>query len=495
MAEQKSENTEKTINFCKIETTVSMNEDTYEITEQKYINCTSRNCEVIPISIKNDDKISTSGFQCTAYKYTDEDNKEYKKISVYATNNSGEDKSPIYEDFWYIKLTIKKDSDDKPYIYINFIRNINQNLIKNINDNIETALKEGNQSQLNINCPDEYRENKFTKELKIPAILDITKKIAKNLRITKIVLQDDAEFPCAGDLTYSIKALQLRALQINLADDWSSAGIAKQNEGKLSIYQSQDFKPTKYTNTPIKGCIEALQTITCKKLYGVAFSLKKLFIRINEKETDYEIYKMVINKDEDKLKIEYSEVKENNYSSICENYIKNLDELINLLDKDKDKDDKKIGKFYDEFCDEFDENQKRKENYHCCTLRGKLLGCLKNSVNSYVIVIKGRQVTNSNKETCCDSKLEGMNKLEKFRKIDIPKPTPSTSEPQQAGQQIPVVLRRSVSEPTPLNTYPNGPIIVTKLFNLFNGTFEKLKNIFNHMECEVPLEQQALAGV
>jgi hypothetical protein len=104
---------------------------------------------------------------------------------------------------------------------------------------------------------------------------------------------------------------------------------------------------------------------------------------------------MTINKDSNNLEITYSDVKPTTFQTILNNYIRNLNVLISLLNDIKVDDNRKIGILYDEFCGEEkgrrkeEEKGRRKEEKTCCDSRGQLLGCLKNSVNSYVIVIKG----------------------------------------------------------------------------------------------------------
>lgn len=254
MAEQKNDSV--TVKFCKIETTVSMNEDTYEIKEEETMVCLSRDCKLITFNIGTD--------IFTAYRYTDEDKND--KISVYAIKNDASEESPIYEDFWFIKLTVKKDNyQDPPYIYINFIRNINDKII----ESIDTKINESIQDQLEEKTKFNNRKKYEGLTLNTNNIIDIITKIARTCEIYKIVLQDDAEFPCNNELKYGIKALQLRALQIENLEHWNHEG-----KGKLSIYQSKQFKPTKYTNTEITGCIKALQKITCKRLKDTSFNLK-----------------------------------------------------------------------------------------------------------------------------------------------------------------------------------------------------------------------------
>lgn len=206
---------------------------------------------------------------------------------------------------------------------------------------------------------------------------------------------------------------------------------------------------------------------------------------------------MLIKEDGDNLKIEYSDIKQINYSSICEQYIKNLHELIGLLVENKDDDNKLIGTFYNEFCKE---NDKRKKNDSFCSSRGKLLGCLKNSVNSYVIVIKGAKQGENRETTCCDSNLKDIDdkKLEKFKNKNdgttAPTPQRASSDQPQLNIAAPPQLTRSTSAPIPETNKEADAIIVTKLFNLFNGTFEKLKYIFHHMELDLdPTAQAATA--
>jgi hypothetical protein len=494
MAEQKDEN--KDINFCKIETTVTMDEDTYEITEKETITQTTRGCIVynIPRNIgieytddgKNKIQLADE-FKLNAYKYTEKiEDKSIVKIGVYAT----EQENIIYEDLWYIKLSVKSENQTE-YIYVNFIRNMNKSLLdstlKNINNINETTN------------PGAKITSNFKTFFDTDNIFKIIKNIASQLGIYKIILQDDAEFPCNNDLRYGIKAVQLRALMLNTDLDqntWYSRQKID-NEGKpigkskLSIYQKSGFTPVKYKTTPITGCIQALQKVTCGKLLNVVNQLKKLLTRINEKDITYDIYKMRINEENDNLKIEYTEVKPINYSSICRDYHKNLDLLYTTFIKAGT--NMTIHQYYESVCKE------KKEEPTCCNIRGDILGYLRNSINSHVIIIKGiknEEVQEQDNKDCYGEITQEMKEKLKIKNTNNPLVLPTRSASHTLLTTVPTSLpmRRASSGPHTI-TEPNDPIIVTKLFNLFYGTFEKLKYIFFKMELNLPKNEGAVAAL
>jgi hypothetical protein len=453
-----------------------MNEETYEIEQAEKLQDHNLECRKFEITINNGKNEVT----VTAYRYKDPDTSE-DKISFYATKNDGTSDKPIYQDLWYIKLTVKKDSGGE-YVYINFIRTLNLTLVETIKEKIKTIGKQ----DINFSVNDDIYS------FKVVHLLEIVKEITKQLKFYKIFLQDDAEFPCNSEVKYGIKALQLRALKTEMKDG---------DLNKLSIYNRHGYTISKYKNTEVIGCITALQKITCKLLLKNANNLRKLLIRINEKDMTINIQKMTIKDDgtqSHNLKIEYSIVNEIDHSSICNEYIKNLDELIGLLNNPQISEGDKIGDLYDKFCEEKKDggmdkykNVSREESDDCCGLRGKLLGCLKNSINSYVIVISGK-TSNENKDTtCCDSNLKDMNEdglkiVRKQQSTPVLARRTSTEQPQQ--QTTPPLPQPSASEP--LQPATKTPIIVTKLFNLFSGTFEKLTYIFFHMENILPAVRQ-----
>ena len=467
-----------------------MNEDTYEITEEETVKIDTRKCNVFEINI-NDGKDCKDGneVKVTAYRYTDNDTGQ-DKISLYATTNDGVDSvNPIYQDLWYIKLTVKED-EKGPYIYINFIRTLNLILVDTIKNKIIETPKKKITDTLTDTLTTEPQnfghDVEYIYSFKVEHLLNIVEKIAKKCSCYKIFLQDDAEFPCNNEVKYGIKALQLRALnkKVNIQD-----------LNTLSIYNRHGFTISKYQNTDVVGCIQALQEITCQKLKEYAVNLRKLLIRINEKDMTINIQKMTIKDDDTQshdLKIEYSIVNEIDHSSICEQYIKNLDSLIGLFKTDEITGKDKIGDLYDKFCKEgnknvVDEKINKRETPDCCGLRGKLLGCLRNSINSYVIVISGnKNPSNQNKATCCDSNLKDMkddgSKIFRKKQATPPLLTRASTQPQQ--QTTPPIPQQSVSEPVELIN--KTPIIVTKLFNLFSGTFERLTYMFFHMENILP---------
>jgi hypothetical protein len=486
MAEAKTD--EQVIFFKKIETSVSMDEDTYEINEEELMTDTKRLCTVYNIPTNTgiqhtDDKKNKQqlpeDFKLKAYKYTDQiEGESIVKIGVYANINEY-----IYEDLWYIKLSLKTYKEEE-CIYVNFIRSLNTSLLTSIVTKINTIGK------YNI-------ENSFKYFFDTDNICKIIKNIATQLHISKIILQDDADFPCNNDLGYGIKAVQLRALMTN-TDIESNSWYLKQDidqegkpvgKSKLSIYQKSGFTPVNYTITQITGCIKLLQNFTCNTLKSTAEKLKKLLTRINDKDITYAIYKIKIIEQENNLNIQYEEVKENNYSSICRDYIRNLDLLISIFSEGKDQ---TIYKYYESVCNP-------KEDESCCKIRGDILGSLRNSVNRNVIIIKGIKKDMGKKDN--DQQCYGNVTIDMKNKLKITNtrnqrviPIRSLSEtpPTTVPTSLPMIRASSGS---PTITVPNDPIIVTKLFNLFYGTFEKLKYIFSKMELNLTPTQGAVAAV
>jgi len=416
-----------------------------------------------------------------------------KKICVYFTNTD----NYIYEDSWYIKLSIKRDTKGQ-YIYINFIRTISDTLKTEIVTKTDKApIRDCDPITLEENekLNDDYKQKliqniRESKTLFINSklILNIIKAIARQVGILRIVLQDDATFPCNEDLKYGIKAIQLRAL--NPENDIIN---------NLSIYgnkenRNEGFQPTKYlkANDSMEGCITALRNVTCDQLKNNAISLKKIISNIREKDENYRIFSMIVEEERDiNLNINYNPVKPINYSSVCQQYIKNLDSLIKVLGGEDSKDsDMSIYQYYKKFCELDTSTNKFIEKDDCCTKRGDLLSCLKNSSNSYVIIIKSsleKQDEPKPKKTECDSTVPEEYNVEIKKKSRSTPPTRiQRSRSAAVVSQIPPPphLRRVQSEKCKNHKKPEtkGPIIVTKLFNLFYGTFEKLKYIYHHME-------------
>lgn len=429
------------------DTVFTYNEDTYEI-EQQIQNRTEEKHYTQKIKIITTQKPDKADKY--AYVYTKDDGK--KEIWVYDTDKNGDNKeNPIPEKSWYIKLAIKGEESNK-YLYITLIRT--------------TTDMGGN----NVNLDDIFTE---------------INEIAKSLNINRITLQDDADFPCNKKNNYGLKAVYLRALneKINIGDDWADASPDTSN---LSIYQKHNFRPTKYTKTKIQGCIAAVRQITCGQLKTACNNLIKIITSINEKGSNYSIYKMSIkpiddSKDpnQDLLPIEYKEMEEVSYPSICQNYIKNLNELLSILPKDSD-DTQTLYNCYKSLCTS-------EENEECCNSRSNLLLSLKKSINSNVIVIKGivnKGIVNDDgqkQDNCCEPKISD---ISPSGPPGPPLPTRGTTEPLPQTTSVSRQLRPTQSLPTP-EIKPPRPIIVTKLFNLFYGTFEKLRFIYHEMEYKI----------
>lgn len=454
---------EKGISFLKIYNVVTMDENTFEIVDKNSIELENRDCEIIEFT---DDK----NFKIKAYKYTDTTSDTPQvKIGVYATNFDGYLDKHIYEDLWYIKLTIKHD-DVHDYIYINFIRNFDNSTRSLVINNLRTAD--------NYVDYESYAENISREKYQLynsENILKIIKKIALACGIHKIVLQDDAMFSCANDLQYGIKAIQLRSLYhgIDISENWWNIGP----KNKLSIYQKSGFIPTNYKKTQISGCISAIQKINCSILKRSAIGLKNILSRIGEKDENYSIRRMLIKEGRSDLNITYTTVNSINYPSICQQYIRNLDSLLEILSECKNP-ELSIYDFYQTLCEK---DKLVQETPDCCTKRGKLLSCLKNSSNSYVITINGIRKQTDIQNTCCDAEDD----LEKDGNL-FSLPMRRAISVIQNVKELPLKLTRSVSDkPVQTKKPTKGPIIITKLFNLFNGTFEKLKYIYFKMECKV----------
>jgi len=416
-------------------TVLSYNEETYELEQTDAADTyEEKNCKRLNLS--NGKK---------AYLYTKDDKKE---IWVYDSTNDGiVEKNAIPERSWYIKLVIK-GIEHQNYLYVNLIRTYTD---------MDMDINYKNRNKLTLNI-----------------IFPIIKEIADTENIKKITLQDDADFPCHEKADYGLKAVYLRALNTKIKideRDWNTPG-----DGKLSIYQSKGFKPTKYIKTNIISCINVLRAITCLQLKNSCKGLIKILDSILNKGSNYSIYKMVINdrpeyiNEQEPIPIEYKEIPEVNYPSICQNYIKNLKELLSVLPQNEESNNLKIYDCYNILCTE-------NEDKDCCSARGNLLLNLKTSINSNVIIIKGIVGEKSDKriDTCCDSKIYEK-KLEQ-----PPKLTRSGTETLPKEHSSLKNQAKSQSQPTPQTKKPE-PIIVTKLFNLFYGTFEKLKYIYHDME-------------
>jgi hypothetical protein len=450
----------KNIFFQKTEIRIVEDPETFDFKEQCYTVTKSRKCKIIPLLKLN------SNITATAYMFQEDppyidpyeeipeehnsDPSKFNKINVYSTTESGlSGDTRINEDFWYIKLTIKEDKrTHMPYIYVNFIRSV-------------------------IGGVD--RGKGYT-DVKLPTIIDMIKNVTAKLGYRRIVLQDDAEFSCNNENKYTLKAMCLRAIDRD----------PKRGLDKISIYSNYGFTPTKFKSEDIRPCIESLRSVTCGKLLDVSKKIKKILTRIDEKEINYYIYRMLIavnpSQPDDLIDVNYSDIKQIGYSSICQNYISNLDKLILYLNKGGESSDKSIYSFYQELCEQNPEDpQKFMEEVKCCNLRKEFLACLRNSINSYVIITRGSSGKIQEFDHCIQE--DSLANSSVNSESDINSEVEINSYERKVSSNI---FNNTCSVNIP-DGYPhiedaNKPIIITKLFNLFNGTFEKLKYIYNEME-------------
>jgi hypothetical protein len=435
----------KIIHFIKTEQKVVLDEQTDEFQQQCYIAQKRRMCKIIkdlPLGV-------------TAYMFQ-EDSPEgesyiedvvskFKKINLYSVRNTGEEDDPINEDFWYIKLTIKEDKETQnPYVYINYIQSVT-----------------------------ESEERKYP-EVKLANIMEIIKRITPIVKCRRIVLQDDAVFPCDNQDKYGLKAMYLRALDTTRTDF-----------SKISIYNNHGFTATKFKSEDLESCIKSLRSLKCRDLLETSEKIKKILTRIDQKEINYDIYKMIISPSptnpKEKLDINYTDVKQTSYSSICREYISNLDKLIVFLNKGEQHLDKSIYEFYQKLCNlKQGERDKFQETPTCCDLRKDFLACLRNSVNSNVIIVKGSRGKIQQGDKCIQ--LDSPKSLK--NQPDSPTSLKNQLDSFENKNEHPIFQNTcSVEIPTQYKREQAGtPIIITRLFNLFNGTFEKIKNMYTEME-------------
>jgi hypothetical protein len=433
----------KPIHFIKTEEKVVLDEESYEFQQQCYTVKKTRICKII--------KVNVGSLTVNAYMFKEDSDEgvpsqstnvsEFKKINVYSVRNTGENEDyPINEDFWYIKLTVKEDKETRnPYVYINYIQSVAEN-----------------------------EERKYP-EVKLPTIMDIIKKITTTLPIRRIVLQDDAVFPCDNQDTYGLKAMYLRVLD-----------TTKTDFSNISIYNSYGFRATKFKSEDLQSCIKSLRSLKCRDLLETSEKIRKILTRIDQKEINYDIYKMIISPSptnpKEKLDINYTDIKQTSYSSICREYISNLDKLIAFLNKGEQHIDKSIYEFYQKLCDQKqDEPDKFQETPTCCNLRKDFLACLRNSVNSNVIIVKGYRGKIQQGDKCIDSPRSlNMNQIE-LQRFESKNESPHMFK-NTCSVEIPTQYKREQT---------GTPIIITRLFNLFNGAFEKIKNMYTEMEWNI----------
>ncbi len=256
--------------------------------------------------------------------------------------------------------------------------------------------------------------------IRLGKIIEIIKTITLLLKINKIILWDDAHFYCNNKKEYAVTSRNLRALD----------EIKKVEE--LSIYQKYGFQATKKAN--IEGCIEAIRSINCTELYTVSKAILDILNILNIldiKTITYSLYK--INVDYMTLQISYDTLKISklkSYPNVFRQYKENLQNLISLLEKKEDGREVSIYQYYINFS-EIEQCDK------LCELRQAFLSCLENEVNSYVIIVKGEESSRKRDDTECDVKIV------------------------QEGE--------------------TNAINITKIFNLFYGTFKKLNYMYNEM--------------
>lgn len=256
---------------------------------------------------------------------------------------------------------------------------------------------------------------------KLEEIINIIKSITTQLNIKKIVLQDDAHF-YLNNSENAVKALHLRALQEKYTD-------------KLSIYQNVKFRPNKQDN--MKSCVEALTNITCNQMYEASRKILDSLININYSTTS--VYQ--INVQHTNLEVSYIPIKAHKLrlGPIFNRYRENLQQLNKLLEEVQNN-HKKIY----EFCKIIQKGSEREkpstekdyERSH------NFFSCLENDVNMNVIIVESEGKREDFSENVCD-----VNKT--------------------------------------VETVTKNPINITKIFNLFYGTFKKLDYLYNEMVCDV----------
>ena len=198
---------------------------------------------------------------------------------------------------------------------------------------------------------------------------------------------------------------------------------------KLSIYQNVEFRPTKQAD--IKSCLEALRNITCSDLYKACNKILKSLANINYSTTS--VYQ--INVQHTNLEVSYIPIKAHKLrlGPIFNRYRENLNKLLSLFTEDKDSNEK----IY-EFCKIEKSSEKSYEKSH------NFLSCLENDVNMNVIIVEGEAEDSktSSEHTNCD-----------FNKT--------------------------------VETVTKNPINITKIFNLFYGTFKKIDYLYNEMVLDI----------
>jgi hypothetical protein len=204
--------------------------------------------------------------------------------------------------------------------------------------------------------------------------------------------------------------------------------LDKKYINNLSIYQSYNFCPTKEGD--VRSCVEALRSITFRHVYVASHKILESLKAINYTTTS--VYQIHVQHTD--LQVSYTPIKSHKIrlGPIFTRYRENLIKLSNLLGEFKDQANKPIY----EFC-KIEKNCKEQKVYERSS---KFFSYLENDVNMHVIIVEGDPKV----------ELEGQAKVE----CDVNKP---------------------------LDTVIKNPINITKLFNLFYGTFKKLDYLYNEM--------------
>lgn len=204
----------------------------------------------------------------------------------------------------------------------------------------------------------------------------------------------------------------------------------QKTKDELSIYQNHKFKPTKEDN--IESCLETLRKISCLQLKQSCQQILNSLININYSTTS--VYQ--INVQHTNLEVSYIPIKAHKLrlGPIFNRYRENLNKLLSLFTEDKDSNQKiyefcKINKKSEE------KDYKKSHNF---------LSCLENDVNMNVIIVEGEAEDSktSSDHTDCD-----------FNKT--------------------------------VETVTKNPINITKIFNLFYGTFKKIDYLYNEMVLDI----------
>ena len=418
---------EESLWFEKTVTSYEKSEDGFDFREVTGSQSTQKECEKIDIEVKdseNPGKIIPK----TAYIFKeliDSDKKELDdniiyKLFIYSKvegKDGSDEKKAINEDNWCIRLNLKnyknskKDSvnNGNTYIYINFIRTLRP-------------------------CSKDLKDVFFT-----------IYEIAMKLGITYLYLQDQAEFPCDQQYTYGLRALYVRSLDVG--KNWDA----------LSIYNTYGFIPDNQPKQQVfdlKKNIDKLRSITCNQIFSVAGKLKKVITNILHKnDIEYTLKRVSINKDD--FSVSFSDIPENRYTRLCTDYIKNLDKILATFHEGGNR---PIYYFY-----------KSKEK-NCNKLRD-IMDCLKSSVNSYVIIIKGNVPYGS---PVSSGRSSPVSSRRGSPRSSSPPPASSggPSRPVRVGSEESLDLSKNITD---------NQVIISTLFNMINVTFEVISMVYSNM--------------